>query len=73
MPASGRDGALRPLRHEELRRLYLGLQEVLKEAIKLGGSSVSDYVDAMAKKDSSSCSIGSTDAKANRAWFARRQ
>jgi formamidopyrimidine-DNA glycosylase len=34
------------LTHEELRRLYLALQEVLKEAIALGGSSISDYVDA---------------------------
>jgi formamidopyrimidine-DNA glycosylase len=30
----------------ELRRLYDALQKVLNEAIKLGGSSVSDYVDA---------------------------
>jgi formamidopyrimidine-DNA glycosylase len=34
------------LTREELRRLYLAVQEVLKEAIALGGSSVSDYVDA---------------------------
>ena len=34
------------LTHEELRRLYLAVQEVLKEAIALGGSSISDYVDA---------------------------
>ncbi|HKS76099.1 MAG TPA: bifunctional DNA-formamidopyrimidine glycosylase/DNA-(apurinic or apyrimidinic site) lyase [Terriglobales bacterium] len=34
------------LTHEELRRLYLAVQEVLKEAIDLGGSSISDYVDA---------------------------
>jgi formamidopyrimidine-DNA glycosylase len=34
------------LTHEDLRRLYLAVREVLKEAIKLGGSSVSDYVDA---------------------------
>jgi formamidopyrimidine-DNA glycosylase len=34
------------LSKESLRRLYLALQEVLKEAIALGGSSVSDYVDA---------------------------
>jgi formamidopyrimidine-DNA glycosylase len=34
------------LTKEDLRRLYLSLQEVLKEAIELGGSSVSDYVDA---------------------------
>jgi formamidopyrimidine-DNA glycosylase len=34
------------LTREELRRLYLAIQEVLKEAIALGGSSVSDYVDA---------------------------
>jgi formamidopyrimidine-DNA glycosylase len=34
------------LRREELRRLYLSLKEVLQEAIALGGSSVSDYVDA---------------------------
>ena len=34
------------LSREELRRLYVALREVLKEAIALGGSSVSDYVDA---------------------------
>jgi formamidopyrimidine-DNA glycosylase len=34
------------LSKENLRRLYLALQEVLKEAIALGGSSVSDYVDS---------------------------
>src|SRR5882724_841076 len=34
------------LTHEELRRLFLAVQEVLKEAISLGGSSISDYVDA---------------------------
>jgi len=31
---------------KELPRLYVAVQEVLKEAIALGGSSVSDYVDA---------------------------
>jgi formamidopyrimidine-DNA glycosylase len=34
------------LTREELRRLHQALKTVLKEAIKLGGSSVSDYVDA---------------------------
>jgi formamidopyrimidine-DNA glycosylase len=34
------------LTREDLRRLYLAIREVLKEAIKLGGSSVSDYVDS---------------------------
>jgi formamidopyrimidine-DNA glycosylase len=34
------------LTRENLRRLYLAVQEVLTEAIALGGSSVSDYVDA---------------------------
>ncbi len=34
------------LTREDLRRLYLSIPEVLKEAIKLGGSSVSDYVDS---------------------------
>ena len=34
------------LSKESLRRLYLALREVLKEAIKLGGSSVSDYVNS---------------------------
>jgi formamidopyrimidine-DNA glycosylase len=34
------------LSREGLRRLYPAVQEVLKEAIALGGSSVSDYVDA---------------------------
>jgi len=38
------------LRSEDLRRLYLSVQEVLKEAIALGGSSVSDYVDAEGKE-----------------------
>jgi formamidopyrimidine-DNA glycosylase len=34
------------LTREQLRRLYVSVQEVLKEAIRLGGSSISDYVDA---------------------------
>jgi formamidopyrimidine-DNA glycosylase len=34
------------LMREDLRRLYPAVQEVLREAIALGGSSVSDYVDA---------------------------
>jgi formamidopyrimidine-DNA glycosylase len=34
------------LTRKELPRLYATVQEVLKEAIALGGSSVSDYVDA---------------------------
>jgi formamidopyrimidine-DNA glycosylase len=32
--------------HEQLRNLHWSIQEVLKEAIALGGSSVSDYVNA---------------------------
>src|SRR5947207_3047502 len=31
---------------EQLRKLFLSVKEVLQEAIALGGSSVSDYVDA---------------------------
>jgi formamidopyrimidine-DNA glycosylase len=44
--------AIRPRRRasaltrEELRRLYRSVREVLQEAIALGGSSISDYVDA---------------------------
>jgi formamidopyrimidine-DNA glycosylase len=34
------------LTRDELRRLLLSLKRVLKQAIRLGGSSVSDYVDA---------------------------
>jgi formamidopyrimidine-DNA glycosylase len=34
------------LSHERLFRLHTALQEILKNAIKMGGSSVSDYVDA---------------------------
>jgi len=34
------------LRPEEMRRLYRALQATLREAIRLRGSSVSDYVDA---------------------------
>jgi formamidopyrimidine-DNA glycosylase len=32
--------------HEGLRKLFLSVKEVLREAIALGGSSISDYVDA---------------------------
>jgi formamidopyrimidine-DNA glycosylase len=34
------------LSREELTKLHSSIKEVLKEAIKLGGSSISDYVDA---------------------------
>lgn len=34
------------LTRDDLRRLFRAVQEVLKEAIELGGSSISDYVDA---------------------------
>jgi len=34
------------LSRDELGRLYKSVQEVLKEAIALGGSSISDYVDS---------------------------
>jgi formamidopyrimidine-DNA glycosylase len=34
------------LTRAELERLRLALREVLEEAIRMGGSSVSDYVDA---------------------------
>ncbi len=34
------------LRRDELARLHAALQQVLRHAIELGGSSVSDYVDA---------------------------
>jgi formamidopyrimidine-DNA glycosylase len=34
------------LTKEDLKRLHSALRQVLKEAIKLGGSSVSDYVDS---------------------------
>ncbi len=48
--------AIRPRRHAssltrgDLTRLHSALQEVLREAIALGGSSVSDYVDADGKE-----------------------
>ncbi len=35
---------------EEFAKLYVGIKEVLQEAIALGGSSVSDYVDAEGKE-----------------------
>lgn len=35
---------------KELERLRIAIQSVLREAIKLGGSSVSDYVDASGEK-----------------------
>lgn len=47
---------IRPLRHagrlkpDELKHLHSALRQVLREAIKAGGSSVSDYVDANGEK-----------------------
>jgi formamidopyrimidine-DNA glycosylase len=47
---------IRPLRKastiklSQLEKLFVAVQEVLKEAIALGGSSVSDYVDAEGKE-----------------------
>ncbi|MES2390054.1 MAG: bifunctional DNA-formamidopyrimidine glycosylase/DNA-(apurinic or apyrimidinic site) lyase [Acidobacteriota bacterium] len=38
------------LTREELGKLHKALQQVLKKAIKLGGSSVSDYVDAEGRR-----------------------
>jgi formamidopyrimidine-DNA glycosylase len=37
------------LTHAELEKLHAGLLAVLREAIKLGGSSINDYVDAEGK------------------------
>jgi formamidopyrimidine-DNA glycosylase len=34
------------LTRDELQKLHSALKKVLKEAIRLGGSSISDYVDA---------------------------
>src|ERR1700722_1662188 len=36
--------------HEQMGKLFVAVKEVLKEAIALGGSSVSDYVDADGKE-----------------------
>jgi len=38
------------LTRDELKRLHRGLKDVLRQAIRLGGSSVSDYVDAEGRK-----------------------
>src|SRR5579885_1671983 len=57
----------------ELDRLHAAVKEVLKEAIKLGGSSVSDYVMQKEKRASSSSSIRCTCAPASPAWSAERQ
>jgi formamidopyrimidine-DNA glycosylase len=38
------------LTRDELKRLHRGLKAVLRQAIRLGGSSVSDYVDAEGRK-----------------------
>jgi len=38
------------LRGDRPRKLYEALQEVLREAIEAGGSSISDYVDAQGRK-----------------------
>lgn len=38
------------LQHEELRRLYRAVRDVLRQAIQLRGSSVSDYLDAEGRR-----------------------
>jgi formamidopyrimidine-DNA glycosylase len=38
------------IKREQLEKLFIALKKVLKEAIALGGSSVSDYVDADGKE-----------------------
>ena len=45
-PESGPKRLAGRLRRVELERLHASVQSVLREAIALGGSSVSDYVDA---------------------------
>ncbi len=56
---------------EQLAKLLVALKEVLQEAIALGGSSISDYVDANGEEGFSNCSTASTAAKANPAWCVR--
>ena len=46
MPAFARAGVPTALPRAELDRLRLALRQILTHAIRLGGSSVSDYVDA---------------------------
>jgi formamidopyrimidine-DNA glycosylase len=62
------------LTQEQLRKLFLAVQTVLKEAIAAGGSSISDYVDADGEKglfsDPASRSMA---GKAKPAWFVRRR
>jgi formamidopyrimidine-DNA glycosylase len=61
------------LTREDLRRLYPAVQEVLREAIALGGSSVSDYVDAEGEEGFFQLRHRVSAAKANRAWCARHR
>jgi len=52
------------LTRAELDRLHASLKEVLQEAIRLGGSSVSDYVDADGREGCSIVSISERDSHA---------
>jgi formamidopyrimidine-DNA glycosylase len=67
-----------PLRHAgrltktELGKLRTSLQTVLKRAIKLGGSSVSDYVDAEGMQATSKSNTKSMATAATRAIPATR-
>jgi len=54
-----------------LERLHLAVQVVLKEAIALGGSSISDYVDADGEEGFFQLQHRVYGREENRAWSAR--
>ena len=61
-----------PSRGTRLAKLLASVKEVLREAIALGGSSISDYVDADGEEGFFQLQHRSTAAKASPAWSARR-
>ncbi len=62
------------LTRDELERLRRALREVLQNAIRLGGSSVSDYVDADGVQGVLPAGApASISAPGSRAWRARRR
>ena len=58
------------LKEAELRRLYRAMRMCLNEAIRLRGSSVSDYVDSEGRAGSFSCAIAFISARERSAFAA---
>ncbi|MDO8524168.1 MAG: DNA-formamidopyrimidine glycosylase [bacterium] len=46
------DRLVKELREEEIKRIFIAMRSVLKKAIKMGGSSIRDYIDTIGDRGS---------------------